>query len=202
MSHPRRAVAGDRAAVVATLVRAFLRDPVLRWLFPDEADYPRQAAAFFGGLFDLRVEGGEVWVLEGAAALWELPGGSRLPAVERERLWEAATVDVFEAEAVARLERHEALVARLLPQRNRGFYLGVLGVDPALQGRGFGRAILRPLLERADREHLPISLETATATNLPFYRGLGFEVCAEEGHAGGPHVWVMTRSPAPVRAPA
>ena len=193
---PRRAGPSDRAAVVATLERAFVRDPVLRWLFPEEASYPARAAAFFGGLFDLRVEGGEVWILEGAAALWEPPGGNRLPLTVRERLWEAATAAVFETEATARLERHEALIARLLPA-NRGWYLGVLGVDPSLQGRGLGRAVLRPVLEVADRNRLPARLETATATNLPFYRGVGFEVSAEDRHAEGPHVWAMTRRPSP-----
>ncbi len=179
---------------MATLVRAFARDPVLRWLFPDEAAYPDKAAAFFGGLFDLRLEGGEIWILDGAAALWEPPGGNRLPPFARQRLWEAATASAFDAEAVARLERHEALIARRLPAE-RGFYLGVLGVDPALQGRGLGRAVLQPVLEVADRDGISACLETATATNLPFYRGLGFEVSAEEGHTGGPHVWVMTRRP-------
>lgn len=192
--NPRRATPGDRAAVVATVSRAFERDPVLRWLFPDDAEYPAKAAAFFGGLFDMRVEGGEVWMLEGAAALWEPPGGNRLPLAVRERLWEAATAAAFDATGRARLERHEALIARLLPA-DRGWYLGVLGVDPALQGRGLGRAVLQPVLEVADRDLLWASLETATATNLPFYRGLGFEVCAEDRHAEGPHVWAMTRRP-------
>jgi GNAT superfamily N-acetyltransferase len=194
---PRRGTPGDRAAVVATLSRAFVQDPVLRWLFPDAAEYPAKAAAFFGGLFDLRVDGGEVWVMEGAAALWEPPGGNRLPLSLRQRLWDAAAA-AFDGDASARLERHEALVARLLPA-DRGWYLGVLGVDPAFRGRGLGRAIVQPVLEVADRDQVPVTLETATPANLRFYRGLGFEVSAEEGHAQGPHVWAMTRCPSPKR---
>ncbi len=193
---PRRAGPGDRAAVVTTLKQAFVRDPVLRWLFPEDATYPEKAAAFFGGLFDMRVEGGEVWMLEGAAAVWEPPGGNRLPIAVRQRLWEAATAAVFEAEEAARLDQHEALIARLLPAV-RGWYLGVLGVEPSRQGRGLGRAVLQPVLEVADRDRLPATLETATPANLPFYRGLGFEVSAEDRHAEGPQVWAMTRRPSP-----
>lgn len=41
--------------MVDSLVAAFVKDPVLRHLFPDEETYPRYAATFFGNLFDKRV---------------------------------------------------------------------------------------------------------------------------------------------------
>src|SRR4030095_2795178 len=65
---PRRAGMADRSSVLAVLDGAFREDPVLRWLCPEPEHYPAFAAAFFGSLFDLRVDGGEVWVIEGAAA--------------------------------------------------------------------------------------------------------------------------------------
>ena len=198
---PRRAVADDRAEVVATLTRAFARDPVLRWLFPEDSTYPAMASAFFGGLFDLRLEGGEAWVLDGAVALWEPPGGNRLALDVRDRVWDRATAGVFEPEAMARNRRHEALIKRLLPA-DRGFYLGVLGVDPARQGQGLGRGVLQPVIGEADRQRAAACLETATATNLPFYGRLGFEVSAEAQHANGPYVWAMTRRPGASRVSA
>jgi GNAT superfamily N-acetyltransferase len=58
-------------------------------------------------------------------------------------------------------------------------YLAGIGVDPARQGGGNGTALLRPMIERADREGFPAYLETGTARNLPFYERAGFRIVEE-----------------------
>ena len=42
------------------------------------------------------------------------------------------------------------------------WYLMILGVVPADQGRGIGGALMQPVLEEADREGVPCYLETMT----------------------------------------
>ncbi|GLX99927.1 GNAT family N-acetyltransferase [Actinoplanes sp. NBRC 101535] len=69
------ATPADRERVLGTLVPAFVEDPVLRYMFPDDADYPVQAAAFFGHLFDKRVGRRAIWIVDGGSsvAIWEPP---------------------------------------------------------------------------------------------------------------------------------
>jgi ribosomal protein S18 acetylase RimI-like enzyme len=68
------ATPADRQPIVSSLVAAFPADPVLRYLFPDDATYPEHAAAFFGHLFDKRVHRQSIWTIGGAAvAIWEPP---------------------------------------------------------------------------------------------------------------------------------
>ena len=55
------------------------------------------------------------------------------------------------------------------------WYLGTLGVDPALQGRGVGAALLRAWLDRVDRSRAPAYLETDRASCESFYARAGFE---------------------------
>lgn len=43
------ATPANREQVVSSLVAAFPADPVLRYLFPDDATYPSYSAAFSGG---------------------------------------------------------------------------------------------------------------------------------------------------------
>jgi GNAT superfamily N-acetyltransferase len=71
-------------------------------------------------------------------------------------------------------------------------YLATLGVDPELQGRGLGSALLRHWLEQADRWGRPVYLETDRPQNLPFYAREGFAV---EGEIPvlGVRVWRMLR---------
>lgn len=55
----------------------------------------------------------------------------------------------------------------------------VVGVDPAFQGHGYGKALLQPVLERAGREGASVYLETAQPKNVPFYEKLGFDLVRE-----------------------
>ena len=54
------------------------------------------------------------------------------------------------------------------------WYLSIIAVDPALQGRGCGRQLLAPTLAEADALGAVTYLETFGAHNVQFYERLGF----------------------------
>ena len=56
------------------------------------------------------------------------------------------------------------------------WYLEVVGVDPAAQGRGVGTRLLEPVLAQAEEVGQLCYLETMTERNVGWYRSLGFEV--------------------------
>lgn len=60
------------------------------------------------------------------------------------------------------------------------YYLFMLGVSPAAQGKGVGGRLLDGMLKRMDREQIPAYLETQNKRSVKFYQRLGFEVAAEE----------------------
>src|SRR5262249_61319220 len=78
--------------------------------------------------------------------------------------------------------------------RTPHYYLFLLGVDPAAQGRGIGRALVAPILERCDRDGVAAYLETSAERNLALYRSLGFDVTGEIDLRRGPKVWLMLRA--------
>jgi ribosomal protein S18 acetylase RimI-like enzyme len=86
------------------------------------------------------------------------------------------------------------LLARHHP-RERHWYLPVLGTAPEHQGRGFGSALLAPVLGRCDAEGVPAYLESSKERNLAFYRRHGFEVTATIRVPDGPELWPMLRKP-------
>ncbi len=79
--------------------------------------------------------------------------------------------------------------------RGPHYYLFVLGVDPAHQKRGLGRALLGALSERADARSLPCYLETDKPSSVELYRSAGYVVLTEEDVPGVPglHFWTMRR---------
>jgi GNAT superfamily N-acetyltransferase len=84
------------------------------------------------------------------------------------------------------------------PRTPAHWYLPIIGVARARQGRGFGAALLRPVLERCDHDGTPAYLEASTARNRALYERHGFKVVEECRYAAdGPPMWRMWREPRP-----
>jgi GNAT superfamily N-acetyltransferase len=183
----RLATPDDRARVVETLVAAFVADPVLRYLFPGEADFAAGAPVFFGGLFDKRCAAGTAWVVDGgsAAALWDSPSAPETPT----------DLSALDPASLARIDEYDAAVHAALPSAPI-WYLGVLGTHPDAVGRGWGRAVMEPGLLRASEAGLPAVLETSNPRNLDFYGRGGWEVATVV--ESPVMTWVLTRSAVPV----
>jgi ribosomal protein S18 acetylase RimI-like enzyme len=92
-------------------------------------------------------------------------------------------------DALWRVERHH-------PDEPPHWYLNTVAVDPDHQQRGVGGALVRPVLDLADRIGEPAFLETASARNAAWYERLGFEtLTARPAFDGGPTQWAMWREP-------
>jgi ribosomal protein S18 acetylase RimI-like enzyme len=72
-------------------------------------------------------------------------------------------------------------------------YLRIIGVDPALQGRGYGSALLRFALDEADRQGRPAYLEATSEASRALYQRHGFNVEGEIRVEDAPPFWPMLR---------
>jgi len=179
----------DQPRVIATLVSAFIADPVERWLYPEPfaylTEFPAFVAAFGGEAF----EKATVWSLDGfaAVAMWLPPGaepdGDAIVAALSKSVSAEKHADTF-----AVLEQMDAAH----PEEPH-WYLPWLGVDCAHQGAGLGSDLLQQCLARVDADHSPAFLETPNPRTVPFYERHGFQVTSIS-HAGAcPPVTSMLR---------
>jgi ribosomal protein S18 acetylase RimI-like enzyme len=179
----------DQASVIATLVSAFIADPVERWLYPRPLEYLTHFAAFvaaFGGApFDRQT----VWTLDrfAAVAVWIPPGaaldGDAIIAALRETVADEKHDDAFSV-----LEQMDAAH----PEEPH-WYLPWLGVDCSRQGGGLGGALLEQCLTYVDADRLPAFLETPNPRTVAFYERYGF-VTTNVSQAGAcPPVTSMLR---------
>lgn len=194
----RAASPADLSSAARVLADAFHDDPIQVWLLPDErrrrARLQRVFRAELGHFHPL----GRTLIAPtpeddiGSVALWAPPGRWRTPpsAAVRLLLAYASTVG---PRALAGL--------RLLREMDRAhpdqphWYLGVLGTDPAHQGRGLASAVLEPVLRECAGVGVPAYLESSKEANVPFYERHGFAVVGVIEARGAPPVWRMWYEP-------
>lgn len=76
------------------------------------------------------------------------------------------------------------------------WYLAIMVVHPASQGKGLGSQLLQPILQRASDEGLPCYLSTFTEQAVRFYQKNGFEIVRKEKLASdAPLFWTLKRNP-------
>jgi len=188
----------ERDAGSAVLGRAFAGYDVFRYYFPDEKE--RLAAATTISFISVSVclKYGEVYAtsekFEGVAT-WLPPGQSPFGAQQVMRSVPPSVLNRFRTEAAgfrAYASHIDSLHRKLVPYPH--WYLDMIGVDPPYQGQRFCSRLLRPVLERLDRERMPCYLETNVEKNVAIYRRFGFEVIVEDKMpVTGLLTWAMVR---------
>ena len=195
----RKVVAEDIPRLGSTLGLAFAEDPIVNWIFPGAETRRRILPAFFSlQIRHLYLPYDEVYAIDSlaAAALWLPPGQTAPGFASIMRL--AIRLAPFLPRAGRAFPRIPRLLSTLDANHPKAphYYLAVLGTEPAEQGKGYGRALLEPLLERSDREAMPAYLESSSPRNLSLYGRHGFNVIKElKIGKTGPSMWLMWREP-------
>lgn len=180
----------EEAAVFAVLTLAFSSDPATRWTWPEpkvfiEA-FPRFAKAFGGAAF---VRGTAHRIGWAGAALW-LPPGARPDEAALGALMES-TADAATAVDGPKLMQQMASHHPKEPH----WYLPLIGVDPAHQGKGLGSVLLKHATDICDHDGVVAYLESSNLANVPLYERHGFEATGRIQVGGSPIITPMVRRP-------
>ena len=172
MTPPVQTVTSEQQPmVVSTIVLAFAADPMARWSWPSPhgflTQFPVFVQAFGGKAFEHATAhcvgegaGAALWLPPGVEADQEVLGGLMERTIDPARL-----PTMFEiVDRMVRYHPHEP-----------HWYLPLIGVEPARQGRGYGSALLQHALQRIDADHKPAYLESSNPVNIPLYERHGFE---------------------------
>jgi ribosomal protein S18 acetylase RimI-like enzyme len=190
----RKATAADVPALGRVLARAFLDDPVAQWSCPSDRRRPRMNERFFSVRLRQLLDQEQIYMTPdtSGAALWALP--DRWRTSPRELLGLAPLIPTW-GRRLPRVIRGLLRVEDAHPETPPHFHLAVLGTEPSRQGEGIGSALLGPVLELCDRDHVPAYLESSKESNIAFYARHGFRVTGEINLPNGPPVWPMWRTP-------
>lgn len=187
----RKASTGDVHRLKSALAQAFYDDPIFGWLMPDEQGRLARLRRFFAiALRHMALPHGCVWTSSdlAGAALSMPPGNWRTPP--RAVLAHTTTFGRYQPRAVRLVVAIESR-----HPREPHYYFADIGVTPDMQGRGLGSALMRPTLERCDREGVAAYLEASSDRSAALYERLGFRVTRELRVADSPPLRLMLRPP-------
>ncbi len=192
----RKATADDVPRLARALALAFYDDPVFKWLIPNDSErIHRSERGFTFYLRKVYLPHDECYATEDGAggALWLPPNTWHLGPIAQLRL--VPSMIAAMGSRLPQVLRAISTIESNHPQKAH-YYLPFVGVEPELQGKGIGTALLQPILDRCDQEGTPAYLEATTPRNRGCYLLQGFEVTEEfQFPKGGPPSWRMWREP-------
>jgi GNAT superfamily N-acetyltransferase len=140
-------------------------------------------------LLRIKIRHGEVYAtspaFEGVAA-WLRPGLLYPSALQ---IITAAPIDLAiflrsgGKKVVAQYRFQEGMQKRNAPMPH--WHLGPIAVVPDRQGQGFASRLMRPMLERADAEGMPVYLDANQDVHISLYEHFGFRVLERRDMPGG-----------------
>ncbi|NDK39502.1 N-acetyltransferase [Pseudoxanthomonas gei] len=186
----------DIDQAVDCLTSAFSADPITRFLLQPGQEYPNRLRHFFSLLMQARVVlGMPVLLSRDASAVHGAAMGYTTSRPE----WPSEVSESWEALAKAipgfdeRMSVYDCIAESYKPQAAH-YYLGAIGVHPAMHGLGIGAQLLRSFcaLSDYDQESAGVYLETANPANVKFYEQSGFTISGS-GSIGDDTIWCMFR---------
>ncbi len=183
--------ASDEPQTIDVIVLAFSSDPVVRWLYPDAHQYLTNFPAFVRGFGGRAFDNGTAYNVDGfmGAALW-LPPDVHPDEDALMELIQRTVPEKAREDLLSILER----LGSFHPSEPH-WYLPMIGVDPAYQGKGHGSALLNHALIPCDHEHKFAYLESTNARNIALYKRHGFEVAGKLEVGTAPPFYSMVRKP-------
>jgi ribosomal protein S18 acetylase RimI-like enzyme len=165
----------EKATVVGILVQAFIDNKSVNYIIQHKNNL-RELRALMEYSFDTCLLFGQVLLSDerNACALILYPQRKKTGI---KSIWLDINL-ILKAIGISRVKTaldRESKIKALQPKIPMS-YVWFVAVDPKSQHCGFGTKLMREIIEEAEKQALPVFLETSTIENLPWYQQLGFEI--------------------------
>lgn len=168
-----KAVHTDKNLVVDILVHSFADNKSINYIVKQDSRREARLRKLMAYSFEICYRFGEVYLTEDkkACALILFP--------HKKRSLSAILLDLdlaFSVIGLSNLKKvlsRESKIKQLYPKEPY-CYLWFIGVNPADQHKGIGKALLKEILKKAEIQGLPVYLETSANRNVPWYEQFGF----------------------------
>jgi GNAT superfamily N-acetyltransferase len=185
----------DRVEVLASVFgRAFANDPMMLWSIAGKKSPTERFTRCFAYFLEAAVKLDLVWEVNSGrgAAVWIPPGRCDQ---WQEHPWNQERILEMSDDGGDRYDSFWSWIDVHSPHEPL-WQLDSIAVDPMVQGRGYGGALIRACLAQAKTSGLGAFLSTGAERNVAIYTRYGFHVEEHiDAPGGGPHIWFMRWEP-------
>lgn len=172
----KKANFSDKSIILDILTRSFEDNKSVNYVVKQDRSRIHRIKRLMDYSFNMCIAFGEVWMDDDrqACALILFPDKKR--SSFRTLIWDLKlALSVIGIGSVIAVLKREAMIKSNHP-REPFAYLWFIGVNPQVQGKGVGSALMQGVIRECEQNKRPIYLETSMQRNLPFYEKLGFEI--------------------------
>jgi len=169
----RKANRNDKDTVVEILTASFQKDPHVNWLVA-QSKRKNKLKTLVEYVFGESLERGEIYISDNnkAAALWNSDKKEKFTF--RFIVWNLYFLFHVGLRSTIRALTAGKKIHDFYPKNQRYFQLYMIGVFPENQGTGLASSLMNPMIERMERDNIPLYLETANSHNVEIYKKKGF----------------------------
>jgi GNAT superfamily N-acetyltransferase len=172
----------DIAAAAQLLAASFADDPALAWWWPDPGLRAEMAPRLFEADVRLTLALGDgVMTADGDAVGLYLPPGTDIGEDDLVRCGLAELLGTYGAQTGDQVGRFLATMGQLehasVPEPH--WRLFFVGVHPRSRAKGLGVALVDEIGERAERDGVPVYLDTVASGCVAYFEHRGYRVVGE-----------------------
>lgn len=166
-----------KGRIIELLAECFDTNKSVNWIVKQDAKRKDRIRHLMDYSFDTCIDSEQIYLsedLNGVVICSE--SDDKLPFLEEAYLTARFVLQVTGIEGIGKALRREDYVNSYHPQDHEFLYIWFIAVDKTHQSKGIASAMMREIIDKSEKEELPIYLETSEERTLKFYLKQGFEI--------------------------
>jgi GNAT superfamily N-acetyltransferase len=162
--------------VIELLAECIDTNKSVNWIVKQDADRKQRIRHLIDYSFDACIDLEQIYLTDDQnGVIISSMSDDKLPFLEEAYLTARFVIKVTGVEGIAKALRREDYINSFHPQDHEFIYIWFMAVDKTQQGKGIGSKMLKEIIDKSDKENMPIYLETSEDRTLNFYLKHGFE---------------------------
>lgn len=163
--------------VIEILSECFETNKSVNWIVKQDSKKKERIRHLMDYSFEACIECGQIYLTENlTGAIICSNADDKLPILEEAYLTLQLVLKVTGIEGIGKALRREKYINQYHPQDEEFLYIWFIGLKKTEQGKGAGSAMLQEVIDKSNKEQIPVYLETSSEANLAFYKKHGFQV--------------------------
>jgi hypothetical protein len=173
----------DIAMIADKFSRAMYNDPLHEYFFPDSATRQKKIYSMYYFMVKMNyLKAHRTSEACEGIILWEKPFEHGLKVSTKDFIIGSTLFIKVGLSSLSKMVKYQKWSERLKKKSisDPFWYLSVVIVDPAYQGKGYASSLIRPILAIADESDHRVYLETQNVDNVPIYEKYGFRTVSAQ----------------------